>query len=115
MCMSQSHPNSSANRLSVHTNCISHHVKWSQSNVRVIRILLPTMGFQIMYVSYSEDLHWRIVWLHVFLRMEASEVARFLHVCTRTVYRYAKSFNLTEKEHETNGPYPVLSESQTLF
>ena len=71
-----------------------------------------------MPASYSEDLRWRIVWLHVFLRMEASEVARLLYVCTRTVYRYAERFNLTgelRKSIKHNGPYPVLNEGQNLF
>ena len=72
----------------------------------------------IMPASYSEDLRWHIVWLHMFLRMETSEVARFLYVCTRTVYRYTKRFNLTgevRKSIKHNGLHPVLNEGKTLF
>ena len=70
-----------------------------------------------MPTSYSEDLCWRIVWLHVFLRMEASEVAELLHVCSRTVYRYAERFYLTGEVRmsmKRDGPYPVMSESHKL-
>ena len=71
-----------------------------------------------MPTSYSEDLHWRIVWLHMFMRMEASEVARLLHVCLRTVYRYAERFRLTgevRKHVKRNGPYPIMNESHELL
>ena len=47
------------------------------------------IGINWKYVAmptlYSENLRWHIVWQHVFLRMEASEVAGLLHVCSRTV------------------------------
>ena len=43
-----------------------------------------------MPVAYSDDLRWRIVWLHVFLRLDANEVARMLFVSERSVYRYSR-------------------------
>ena len=71
-----------------------------------------------MPTSYSKDLRWHIVWLHMFLRMEASEVARLLHVCERTVYRYAERFRLTggvRKHMKQTGPYPIMNKSHELL
>ena len=71
-----------------------------------------------MPVSYSNDLRWRIVWLHVFLRVAADEVARVMHVYERTVYRYAERFRLTGEVRtsmKSNGPPSMLCEFEKLL
>jgi len=56
--------------------------------------------------SYSTDLRWRIVWLHVFLK-SIDEVATLLFISSRTVHRYIDKFMSTgdviPQDHR-NGP-----------
>ena len=71
-----------------------------------------------MPVSYSNDLRWRIVWLHVFLQIAADEVARVMHVCKRTVCRYAERFRLTGEvwmSMKSHGPPGMLCEFKKLL
>ena len=73
---------------------------------------------RIFTVMQTLDLCWCIMWLHTFMRMEASEVARLLHVCVRTVYRYADRFCLTggvQKHMKCNVHYPIMNESCELL
>lgn len=63
--------------------------------------------------AYSDDLRWRIVWLHHFLDISADEVARIMQVSERSVYRFTKRFISTGEVRKTiqrNGPLPILSE-----
>ena len=67
---------------------------------------------------YSNDLRWRIVWKHLFLRMNAGDVARVMCVSERSVYRYAQRFLLTGDVrlfHKSNGPSLKLCEYEQLF
>lgn len=67
--------------------------------------------------SYSTDLRWRVVWLHVFMKKSVEEVALLLCVNTRTVQRYTEKFMATSdvlpKAHK-NGPDPELCEFEQL-
>lgn len=44
--------------------------------------------------SYSTDLHWRVVWVHMFLKIKKSidEVATLLLISSRTGHRYVARF-----------------------
>ena len=42
--------------------------------------------------SYSTDLRWRVIWLHVFLGKSIDEVAALLFISSRTVHRYVAKF-----------------------
>jgi len=57
--------------------------------------------------SYSTDLCWHIVWLHVFLKKSIDEVATLLFISSRTVHRYIDKFMSTgdviPQDHR-NGP-----------
>ncbi len=67
--------------------------------------------------SYSEDLRWRAVWLHVIQRKSCAEIGQLLYMCEKSVQRYISLFNATgsvsPKEHK-NGPDRVLSEIEQL-
>ena len=71
-----------------------------------------------MPVSYSNDLRWRIVWLNVLLEVTARDVAKVMHVCERTVYRYAERFSITGEVRSSakrNGPSQLLCEFEELL
>ena len=67
--------------------------------------------------SYSTDLRWRVVWLHVFMKKSAQEVSQLLLVSTRTVQRYCQKFLSTggfEPQQHRNGPRSILSDYDEL-
>lgn len=67
--------------------------------------------------SYSTDLRWRVVWLHVFLKKSIDEVATLLFISSRTVRRYIDKFMSTgdviPQDHR-NGPVRLLSDFEEL-
>ena len=72
----------------------------------------------VMPVPYSDDLRWRIVWLNAFLEVEAAEVAKYMHVSERTVYRYVERYKVTGDVRQCakrNGPRQLLSEYEELL
>ena len=42
--------------------------------------------------SYSTDMRWHVVWLHVFLKKSIDEVATLLFISSTTVHRYVAKF-----------------------
>ena len=63
--------------------------------------------------AYSEDLRWRIVWLHFLQDMSVKEVARQLYVSESSVERYIRLFQETGDVlpiSQRHGPLPALSE-----
>lgn len=68
--------------------------------------------------AYSNDLRWRIVWKHLFLKMDAEYVARMMYVSPRSVYRYTERFLATGDVKlfaKKNGPARELSEYEQFF
>ena len=71
-----------------------------------------------MPVPYSEDLRWRAVWMHVFLKQEAEEVARVLMISPRSVFRYSERYTVTGEVRpfaKRSGPQRELSEFEEDF
>lgn len=71
-----------------------------------------------MPVPYSNNLHWRIVRLNAFLEVEAAEVAKYMHVSERTVYRYVEQYKVTGDIRQcvkSNGPRQLLCEYEELL
>ena len=71
-----------------------------------------------MPVPYSNNLHWRIVRLNAFLEVEAAEVAKYMHVSERTVYRYVERYKVTGDVRQcvkSNGPRQLLCEYEELL
>ena len=63
--------------------------------------------------SYSTDLRWHVVWLHVFLKESIAEVATLLFISSRTVHRYvAKLLNAGDviPQDHRNGPARLLTD-----
>ena len=68
-----------------------------------------------MPLPYSDDLRWRIVWKHLFLKVDAEDVAKEMFVSARSVYRYAERFLSTGDVKlfaKKNGPFRVLCEHE---
>ena len=68
--------------------------------------------------SYSEDLRWRAVWLHLIRRLSYAEIAEVLFMCEKSVKRYIDMFNSTGSVAPTkqnNGPQRLLSEDEQLI
>ena len=66
-----------------------------------------------MPLPYSDDLRWRIIWLHVYHNKPAEDVAKCLCVSVSTVYRYAQRYQATGDVSpciKRNGPHRVLGE-----
>lgn len=70
-----------------------------------------------MPAPYSVDFRWRIVYLAQFQHFSPGDVAKLLNVCSRTVTRYLKLFNLTGDiipRHRRNGPHRLLGKFEQL-
>ena len=68
--------------------------------------------------AFSSDIHWRVVWLHVFLKLSSAEVPDFLFISKKSVERYSNKFITTgDVEPKTHkcGPYKKLSEEVILI
>ena len=65
--------------------------------------------------SYSIDLHWHVVWLHVFLKKSKDEVATLLLISSRTVHRYVDRFwgDIIPQDHR-NRPARLLTDFDEL-
>lgn len=71
-----------------------------------------------MPLAYSEDLRWRAVWLYLYKEVAAADIARFLYISERSVYRYVERFRTTgevRKCYKTNGPACILSEHEEFI
>ena len=65
--------------------------------------------------SYSEDLRWRAVWLHIAQGMSYQDISRLLYMSERSVQRYMERFHATETVAPTlqkRGPDKILTEFQ---
>ena len=70
-----------------------------------------------MPLPYSDDLRWRIVWLHITRGITAKEVADLLCISESSVWRYTKLFHTTGSVSPTDyhhGPQKLLSEFEQL-
>lgn len=68
--------------------------------------------------AYSEDLCWRVIWLHLYGNLSTAETAHVMYISERTVYRYLERFMLTgeaKKFAKKNGPPRILSEHKVLL
>ena len=65
--------------------------------------------------SYSIDLHWRVVGLHVFLKKSKDEVATLLLISSGTVHRYVDRFwgDIIPQDHR-NSPASLLTDFDEL-
>lgn len=71
-----------------------------------------------MPVAYSDDLRWRVVWMHVFQNIEAEEVAIVMKIGKRSVYRYVERFMATGDVRpflKRNGPATILNEYEEYY
>ena len=63
--------------------------------------------------SYSTDLRWHVIWLHMFLKKSVDEVATLLLTSSRTVHRYVARFlnagDAIPQDHR-NGPARLLTD-----
>ena len=65
--------------------------------------------------SYSEDLRWRAVWLHIAQGMSYQDISRLLFMSERSVQRYMERFHATGTVAPTlqkRGPDKILTEFQ---
>ena len=65
--------------------------------------------------SYSEDLRWRAVWLHIAQGMSYQDISRLLYMSERSVQRYMERFHATGTVAPTlqkRGPDKILTEFQ---
>ena len=63
--------------------------------------------------SYSEDLRWRAVWLHIAQGMSYKEISRLLYMSERSVQRYMELFHTTGTVAavvQKRGPDKILSD-----
>ena len=63
--------------------------------------------------SYSEDLRWRAVWLHIAQGMSYKEISRLLYMSERSVLRYMELFHATgtvAAVAQKRGPDKILSD-----
>ena len=70
----------------------------------------------VMPMPYSEDLHWRVVWLNVFLELGAHNVAKYMHVKGWCIY--AEQFRFTGDVRwsvKRNGPTHLLKEYEEVL
>ena len=68
--------------------------------------------------AFSSDIRWRVVWLHVFLKLSSAEVSDLLFISKKSVERYSNKFITTgDVEPKTHkcGPYKKLSEEVILI
>ena len=65
--------------------------------------------------SYSEDLCWMAVWLHIAQDISYQDISRLLYVSERSVQRYMEQFHATGTVAPTlqkRGPDKILTEFQ---
>ena len=63
--------------------------------------------------SYSEDLRWRAVWLHIAQGMSYHDISMLLYMSERSVQRYMERFHATRTVAPTiqkRGPDKILSD-----
>ena len=68
-----------------------------------------------MPLPYSDDLRWRIVWMHSFNHMPAEDVAELMCVSVSSVYRYSQRYQATGDVRpfaKRNGPVGELCEHE---
>ena len=67
--------------------------------------------------AYSQDLRWRVVWLHVFREMSFEEVGDLLYMSARSVRRYVEKFyrfGAVDPASHRHGPEPSLTDFEQL-
>ena len=82
------------------------------------RTIPANFAASIMPSAYSEDLRWRVVWLYLYNDVAADDIARFMYISERSVYRYVERFRTTgevRKCYKTNGPAYILSEHEEFM
>ena len=71
-----------------------------------------------MPLPYSDDLRWRVIWMHVHLGLGAEGVASVMKISRRSVYRYSERYAITGEVRpfmKKNGPGRELSEFEEEF
>ena len=71
---------------------------------------LPTMP-----LALSNDLRWRVVWLHYYKELSCKEVAELLYIHVSTVYRVLDRHNEigdVEPVPYKSGPKPLLDRTE---
>lgn len=67
--------------------------------------------------SYSEDLRWRAIWLHIVRGMSVCDIAEGLFMCERSVQRYLALFHSTGSvapKKSSGGPGKILNEFEEM-
>lgn len=67
--------------------------------------------------SFSIDLRWRIVWLHLSNNHSPARIARMLSVSKRTVWRYLSLFKRTgdvQPQKRRNGPRMLMGDFEQV-
>ena len=78
--------------------------------VEILNCIIPaSFALQTtLPLAYSEDLRWRVVWLYLYKEIAAADIAHFLYISERSVYRYVERFR-------TTGPACILSEHEEFI
>ena len=66
-----------------------------------------------MPVPYSDDLRWRVVWLHLIDNMSYQDIAKVLYICPKSAQRYIPLFHTTGSVvpvEQKRGPDHCLSD-----
>ena len=76
-----------------------------QTGTRIV-----SSNFVSMPKSYSEDLHWRAVWLHIAQGMSYHDISMLLYMSERSVQMYMEQFHTVDPTIQKRGPDKILSD-----
>ena len=83
-----------------------------------MRVFANTQYGTYSIQAYANELQWRIVWKHLFLKIDAEDIARIMYVSPRSVYRYTAQFLVTVDVKpfiKRNGPTRELCDYEEYF
>ena len=67
--------------------------------------------------AYSEDLRWRVIWLHFLQNKSTKEISKQLYLSESSIERYIHLFNHTgdiAPKNQRHGPLPAMSEFEEV-